>query len=561
MKKIFMSLIACALCIVSAQAQEVLYLNGDVVPLKDVVRMTTRRVKRSDFRQLLEKDQSIAIYTEALNATGIMDTLSLYVDMTYKWNSEQDRIDSCTWTNDKLCIPVAKDANGAGGEYDNVAYPEKRYYNWTVFMCPDSVLEQKYGVTKVLGRDDATSLEYLAHTIYDPMYPEDAAVNELTDRRNALNRFISYHVLNRYGTYYTLTSMDGDALPNNFNRRKYDIRDYYETLMPHSLMKFSFPSGSEVGLYINRRGVQSSVDEYGVFVRGTKVLNSSDFPDVQFNATNGIYHYIDDIATYGQTTQEVVLNENIRMDCTTLSPDFMTRLTDGQTPRGHYWRDGQRYSSAVNTSAAANNPNRSVGFKQGYARNMEWDSETHMHVRGRSLWFWAYEGDEVIIKGRYDVKVKLPSVPAGTYEVRMFMCTGFATRGIVASYIDDVPQNITDFRPGGQTLFGFKSDYDLGDAESREAFDNRARKRGWMKGPDCYMPGHRSSFDASANTMRNLNNTVRRVIGTFTTDGKSDHYLRLRQLMESYNSELNFDFIELVPSSIYDNDYYPESKW
>ena len=561
MKKIFMSLIACALCIVSAQAQEVLYLNGDVVPLKDVVRMTTRRVKRSDFRQLLEKDQSIAIYTEALNATGIMDTLSIYVDMTYTWATEQDRIDSCTWTNDKLCIPTAKDANGAGGEYDNVAYPEKRYYNWTVFMCPDSVLEQKYGVTKVLGRDDATSLEYLAHSIYDPMYPEEAAVNDLTDRRNALNRFISYHVLNRYGTYYTLTSMDGDCLPNNFNRRKYDIRDYYETLMPHSLMKFSFPSGSQTGLYINRRSVQSSVDEYGVFVRGTKVLNSSDFPDVQFNATNGIYHYIDDIATYGQTTQEVVLNENIRMDCTTLSPDFMTRLTDGQTPRGHYWRDGQRYSSAVNSSVAANNPNRSVGFKQGYARNMEWDNETHMHVRSRSLWFWAYEGDEVIIKGKYDVEVKLPSVPAGTYEVRMFMCTGFATRGIVASYIDDVPQNITDFRPGGQTLFGFKSDYDLGDAESREAFDNRARKRGWMKGPDCYMPGHRSSFDASANTMRNLNNTVRRVIGTFTTDGKSDHYLRLRQLMESDNCELNFDFIELVPISIYDNDYYPESKW
>ena len=119
MKKIFMSLIAGALCLVSAQAQEVLYLNGDVVPLKDVVRMTTRRVKRSDFRQLLEKDQSIAIYTEALNATGIMDTLSIYVDMTYTWASWGDLIDSCTWTNDRLCIPVNKSENGGGGEDDN----------------------------------------------------------------------------------------------------------------------------------------------------------------------------------------------------------------------------------------------------------------------------------------------------------------------------------------------------------------------------------------------------------------------------------------------------------
>ena len=296
-------------------------------------------------------------------------------------------------------------------------------------------------------------------------------------------------------------------------------------------------------------------------MRGTKVLKSSDFPDVQFNATNGIYHYIDDIATYGQTTQEVVLNENIRMDCTTLSPDFMTLLTDGQTARGHLWRDGQRYSSAVNSSVAANNPNRSVGFKQGYARNMEWNSETHMHVRSRSLYFWSYEGDEVIIKGKYDVKVKLPSVPAGTYEVRLFTCVGFNTRGIVASYIDDVPQSITDFRPGGRVLFGFKSDSDLGDAESREAFDKIARKKGWMKGPKCYMCGHRSSFDFSATSMRDQDNTIRRVVGTFYTDGKSDHYLRLRQLGESGYSELNFDFIELVPISIYDNDYYPESKW
>ena len=561
MKKIILSIIASALAIAGVQAQEMLVLNGEAVPLKNVVRMTTRRVKHDSFKQTLEKDPSITLYTEALNATGIMDTLTIWMDVNYYWVSDQDRIDSCTWTNDWLCIPVAKDTNGGGGEYDNVAYPEKRYFNWTVFACPDSVLENKYGITKVLGQGVHASLEYLAHTIYDPMYPEDANDNDLTSRKNALNRFISYHVLNRYGTYYTLTSMDNGRLPNNFDRRKYDIRDYYETLMPHSLMKFSFPSGSQVGLYINRRGVQSRADEIGIYERGTKVLNGSDFPDVQFNVTNGIYHYIDDIVTYGQKTQEVVLNENIRIDCTTLSPDFMTILTDGLMARGHYWRDGQRYSSAVNTSVAANNPNRSVGFKSGKVRNFEYGNETHMHVRNRSLWFWAYEGDEVIFKGRYDVKVKLPPVPAGTYELRMMTCIGFGTRGIIASYIDDKPVDITDYRPGGRTQLGYKSDIDLGDEEGIEAFDRIAHKKGWMKGPKCYMCGDRSSFDASAATMRNQDNTSRHVIGRFYTDGKSDHYLRLKQLMKTETCELNFDFIELVPVSVCDNDYYPESRW
>ena len=267
MKKIILSIIASALAIAGVQAQEMLVLNGEAVPLKNVVRMTTRRVKHDSFKQTLEKDPSITLYTEALNATGIMDTLTIWMDVNFYWVSDQDRIDSCTWTNDWLCIPVAKDTNGGGGEYDNVAYPEKRYFNWTVFACPDSVLENKYGITKVLGHGDPASLEYLAHTIYDPMYPEDANDNDLTSRKNALNRFISYHVLNRYGTYYTLTSMDNGRLPNIFDRRKYDIRDYNETLMPHSLMKFSFPSGSQVGLYINRRAVQSRADEICIYER------------------------------------------------------------------------------------------------------------------------------------------------------------------------------------------------------------------------------------------------------------------------------------------------------
>ena len=185
-----------------------------------------------------------------------------------------------------------------------------------------------------------------------------------------------------------------------------------------------------------------------------------------------------------------------------------------------------------------------------------------MHVRGRSLYFWSYEGDEIIFKGRYDVTVKLPPVPAGTYELRMMTCVGFATRGIIQYYIDGRPQGIPfDMRPGGRTLFGFKSDTDLGDEDAITAFDKSIHNIGWMKGPKCYMCGHRSSFDASATTMRNQDNTIRKVVGTFYTDGKSDHYLRIQQKMESENNELNFDFIELCPSSVYNNEYYAEPQW
>ena len=35
----------------------------------------------------------------------------------------------------------------------------------------------------------------------------------------------------------------------------------------------------------------------------------------------------------------------------------------------------------------------------------------------------------------------------------------------------------------------------------------------------------------------------------------------IQQKMESENNELNFDFIELCPSSVYNNEYYAEPQW
>lgn len=524
--------------------------NGVVHTVKNIVDSYNGMVDA-----LFSSDSTCLLYSEAFQLTHIADSLQKSEDETYGWATDKDRIDSCTWTNDKLCIHTAV-------EYDNVAYPEKRYYNYTVFMCQDSILKEKYGIVKLLGKDDPTSLEYKAHELYDPMYPEDADVDDYTDRRNALNRFISYHVLNRYGSYYTLTCNDNERLPNNFNRRRYDICDYYETLMPHSLMKFSFPSGSQVGLYINRRGVQSRSDDFGIYERGAKVLKQTDYPDVTFTATNGIYHYIDDIVAYDRKTQEVVLNECIRTDCSTLSPDFMTLLTDGQMARGHASSDGKNYQAGGQGRSAANNKTRAIGFKTGYIRNFKYGNETHLHVRGRVLNYWSYQGDEVTIKGRFDLTVKLPPVPAGTYEVRMMTCVQFESRGIIQYYIDGKPQGIPfDMRPGGVDLFGFKTDADLGDDDAIAAFDKSIHNIGWMRGPGCYATGDRSSYDASATTMRNLPNTIRKVVGQFYTDGKSDHYLRIQQKMESENNELNFDFIELCPSSVYNNEYYSEPKW
>lgn len=505
-------------------------VNRVVLPSTDIL---------ADF---LSTDANTGLYEQALIATHMTDSLAKYIDENYSVGS-----DSIDWTNDALVMPTA-------AEYDNVAYMEHRYFKYTMFVCPDSVLKEKYGIT------DLDGLRAKAKELYDPMYPEDANVEDETDRRNSLNRFISYHILDRAASYYQLTSVDGgnNTLANNWARDKWDIADWYETMMPYSIMKFSFPMGSQEGLYINRRGVQSRADGRGVYIRGAKVTEPSKMGHDN-TCKNGMYFYIDDIVAYDQQTQEVVMNERMRIDASTLSPDFMT-----SGARGHYTRtsyEGGKYGM-LDTTKDHNNKNRCLGFKAGSAKNFEYNNNTHLHVRPRVLSFWSYQGDEVTILGIFDFTVKLPPVPKGDYELRLCTCVEFNNRGIIQVYLDDVPQGIPfDMRPGGTQLFGWQSDTALGDEDAIAAFDKSIHNLGWMKGPKSYYSAASESGGGKGTCFRDNHRTIRKVLGHFTSDGKTDHYVRFQQKLESTTNAMNFDFIELCPSTVYNNEYVAEDKW
>ena len=497
---------------------------------------------------VLSKDPDVSIFYEALQITHLDDSLQRFIDEKYSVGS-----DSIDWTNDRLCVHTAV-------EYDNVAYMEHRYFKYTAFVERNDVYE-KYGVTDIEG------LKKLAAQIYDPKYPEDADVTDPTDRRNSLNRFVSYHLLPFQGTYYNLTHVDGpnSTLAQNFNRRYWDIADWYETMMPYSIMKFSFPNGSEGGLYINRRGVQSRADGRGYKFRGAKILPASEV-NVDQTAVNGVYHYIDDIICYGVhpsgvDIQDYVFSERMRIDCSTLSPDFMT-----SGARGHYTKssiENGKYGNGGQGAIAANNKNTCLGFKAGSAQNFIYTDATHMHVRNRVLTFWSYGGDELLVKGRFDLSVKLPPVPEGDWELRFATCVGFASRGIVQFYIDNVPQGIPfDMRPGGEDpKIGWKSDNTIGDEELIAAFDKEFHNRQWMKGPKSYWSSSSESGGSQGAIFRDASGTLRKVVGVFHSDGKTDHYFRMQQKMESDNNEMPCDYIELCPSTVFNNPDITEDRW
>ena len=514
---------------------------------------------------MLKQDDNVTLFYEALLATGWSSQLQEnFMDVEYEnEKSSSFERDSVDWTNDKLVVET-------GLEWDNVAYMKHRYNKFSLFIEPNSVYEAN-GITNL------NEMREYARSIYEPLYPEDADIDDETNPRNYLNRFVAYHILPFQATYYQLTCVDGpnSTLATLFNRRKLDIADWYETCMPHSLMKFSFPGGAASGLYINRRGVMARQDALGVFIKGIKVATPEQMPDNI--AVNGVYYYIDGVLTYNEQTQkDVISGERMRIDATTLSPDF---LTSGA--RGHYTTssiENGKYGRASQKEKAAGNCNTCLGFKGRFTKNFYFsDNVTHVHVRNRVLSFWSYEGDEVTILGRFDIAIKMPPVPEGEWEVRIFSCVGFENRGIVQFYFGpgevgangkvdlsrviacDIPFDMrTD---GTNPRVGWKRDDDLGDEDAIVAFDRALRNRGWMKGMASYFAGQDDNGSSTQNPNRYFEKPLRKIITRFHSDGKSDYWLRMQQKLESEKGTMALDAIELCPSYIYNNEYVPEDRW
>ncbi len=499
---------------------------------------------------LIGKDPNVTLFYEALRATGLDKEMMEWKDNSYQAPS----VDSIA-----TGLPIK-----TATEYDIVFYEKNRYIKYTAFVEPDSVYHA-YGVNSL------EDMKKLAAEIYDDMYPEDADVTDLTDRRNSLNRFISYHLLDRLANYDGMVVENYELFKNNFKHRLWDVADWYETMMPHSIMKLSHPTTGDkgtgdLGIFVNRRGVGKKSDGRVPLIPGARVYTASEAGG-DHNALNGVYHYISDIISYGRETQEVVLNERLRIDATTLSSDFMT-----SGARGHAARSGvlnNRYAIWSDSKDPAVNGTHAIGFKPGYVKNFTFQNpETHVHVRNRFLSFWSYEGDELTISGNYDFTFKLPPLPEGTYEFRLGTCIGFPGRGIIQVYFqygDDgalQPCGIPFDMRMYATSVGLRLDDALGDEEAIAAFDKAFHNLGWMKGPDSYCISDANTA-ARGTEFRNLNgNTVplRKIVTQFYTDGKTDCYIRIQQKLESDDSEFAFDFIELVPSSVYNNEAYPEDR-
>lgn len=453
---------------------------------------------------LIESDSTLTLFSQALRLTGMADSLTKDIDETYKWGSDKKSIDSINAVNPTILVRCTSGSR----TYTESYWPEVRYFKYTAFVEPDSVYH-RYGIHTV------GDLANYAKKIYDAAYPEDAGLydDNPKDRRNPLNRFVSYHLLNRQALYNGICGSK-QLREGCWYTNLADAEAYFETMCPHTIMRFCDPSD---GLFINRKGVASRYT-----IRGAKVLSPSESGAHNQYANNGLYHYLDDIIAYSTEVREEVLNRRIRLDATTLSPDFMN-----SNGRGRYGED------------------KLMGFRNNYIQ--DWTVRgTRVYVGVHSdVGYWnSYEANAVCISGIFDVTFKLPPVPSGTYEIRLGYTCG-EERGVVQFYLNNEPCGIpVDLRVyGPDPNIGWVEDID--DKDENTANDKAMRNHGYMKAMDSYRP------EGADHPLRGNNWNLRRILTTQYLNENQDYYLRCRQVLEDPECYWSFDYIEICPKSVY----------
>lgn len=451
---------------------------------------------REGIVEVIAQDSTFSLFYKALIETGMADSLLQVKDETYDPNKY------------KSLITVTKENRGSGYWYHEV--PASRYFRYTVLMESDATMA-KNGITNL------ESLKAYAATKYDEVYPEDASVTNLKDRRNSLNRFVSYHLITKQLSHKMLI----DAYDTNHMLKNKDMYEYIETMCPNTLLEVS-----KVRLS-NQTNLLNNNKETGKVVR----LVSTNWDN---GALNGIYHEIDDMLVYDYQTDLMMSTKRLRFD----TGSFFDELTNNNI-RG----------------LGILNPEPRFQLPRGYIKRINCSEQTVVAYLCPWGQFQDYEGDEIYLRSNagklYDFTIETMPIPAGNYEVRFgYIANG--NRGVAQLYLDGkpagVPLNLMTSATNAQ--IGYVAPHSV--SIDWEGFENdkMMRNRGYMKGPACFTAPETGFFNKTENA-RYEATALRRIMGIYTFKKAGTHILGVKGLS---GGEFMFDYMEFVPTSVLENE-------
>lgn len=498
--------------------------------------------------ELIEQHKPFSLMSKAITATGLDSLLNIYeIDPGY---------------DNTLYGPSFETQNK-----QQPPYPVEKKQKYTFLLETDDLLADPTKNHLGMSIQSLEELEKFASVWYGT-----TDMGKYTSPNNPLYKFIAYHIIDRKLLYSSSTGSGGFLLENynhkDFNSEvnlptAFDRYDYFETMLPYTMIKVTkpftndteyIPYGSETPSSLKQQIVINYAQDMGTRCNNPNMsyhLNvvvedaatSKRRPGLEEGfsqeAINGIIHTIDKILIYNEDEMVGnVLKERMRWDIMSIFPEL--------TSNGVRWVQQDTYTLTYI-------PDK---FSSRLQIN---NSDTHIYyLRPHATGLGGYvnfQGDELLVTGKYDFQYRIPYVPAGNYEIRFGFSQSDA-RGVAQFYLDGkicgIPVDMRNTTEN-QTTIGWFDEEGMSDEEIREG-DKSMRNRGWMKAPaSCHMTAEKES-------MRESILAIRRIIGTYRLD-PGDHWLRFKDVMENSTgklNEFNQDYIEIVPTSVINDPTKPE---
>lgn len=463
-----------------------------------------------------------------------------------------------------ILVKTEKDPNslGTAQEETNFWVPKTCKIGYTVFAEPNDVFERR-GINSFSDLADYANdvysncadrsggwYDYLRQSLQENG-GEVSTGNDYENPLNTLNIFMRYHVLD--------ASIPRQQLVRDY-KYTHDLGsecyDYYQTMLEKTLIKV-WQVGST--LYLNRYQTNNTLTNE---VKGFGDIHVVEKQGITLGSTsslqplNGYIHPINDILLYDADVPTKVLNERMRFDCTTLVPEMMT--------------NGLRWMSRNQATNEAGKTANRARFKSNYFENICIYNETtnmsyNFYDTGDYL---LYQGDVLQGNGVYDMAIKLPPVPAGTYELRI--CYTYVDHGSMMQYYLGTSSEISDMqaidipldlRLNFVTTPSIRWTWPEEEADLGVASDEALRARGFMRGPLTY---ERFNGPVNARTGQSGNdyNLVMRRILTKQHFDQRDYWLRVKSVLPDNTSGIfQLDYVEFAPASVTDNTQYKEDMF
>lgn len=543
-------------------------VEGDIEAINGVLHICSNVIPRSDRTtddQLrVEGEKDLKIFYAALEATGWTDTLLI----EKKYNA-----DGTAKTYDLGNNHSDRDGN-------SLYYPKECLVKWTVFAETDDVFK----AAGINSFDDlkAKCVEWYGNCSgwYDYVKEKGIAISTGDDYKNpwnVVNMFVAYHIL-RAGMPIDRIVYEKNADTNaswNFCFG-YEPQEYFETLLPNTLMKVweTNPKTTKnlwLNRYLTNNTLTSKLGMFGMPGDGDHTLVFAGVPvdrNRSVETLNGYIHRIGGILKYDQNAKDA-LHERLRLDSSTFLYELINNGLRGATP------------GEVSTLNGGGDGNR-VAFENTFFDNIVcYNPGTLLRFNVMGAWR-AHNSDQFQGWDVYDFAIKLPHVPTGDYELRIIY-PPMGRGGLMQFYLGNTSKQSDMVAvgipfdacadPNIDATFGYEAEpaekdetYDYGVAS-----DQTMHVRGYMRAPASFSRGTYNTVTdpltysaddiySAAKQITGSNNCrtesgygtmmLRRIITTQRFEQGKDYWLRIKNLVNDKNLGWSFDFVELVPLDI-----------